>query len=132
MIQVNADNLEKEKQLAEKSEQDEQQGQSTTGEPMDTDMDFEAATTSQMDVSMGEANNSNAAGTTKNANANAVGGQEQKDNSTPQIDEEDMEELLQIQRDRLDRLKNVIVLGMDADAVKANGRNGDKEEDLLF
>ncbi|KAI8981582.1 hypothetical protein BDB01DRAFT_173927 [Pilobolus umbonatus] len=47
------------------------------------------------------------------------------------MDEDDMEELLQIQRDRLDRLKNVIVLGMDAELVKASGENAE-EEDLLF
>ncbi|KAG2205416.1 uncharacterized protein EV154DRAFT_480289 [Mucor mucedo] len=116
MIQVKADNLAKEKQLAEKSEEDQQHP-----EAMDTDMDFDS---SHMDVSLSlddttmvEANNSQ---------------QQQKQGlNTENIDEEDMEELLQIQRDRLDRLKKVIVLGMDADTVKANGRNGGKE-DLLF
>ncbi|CEG84080.1 hypothetical protein RMATCC62417_17930 [Rhizopus microsporus] len=44
-------------------------------------------------------------------------------------EDEDMEELLQIQRDRLDRLRKVILLGMDADAAKANS---DNKEDLLF
>lgn len=53
--------------------------------------------------------------------------QEQKDTT---IDAEDMEELLQIQRDRLERLKNVIVMGMDAEAVKSKG--GGDREDLLF
>ncbi|KAI9280646.1 hypothetical protein BY458DRAFT_499930 [Sporodiniella umbellata] len=43
-------------------------------------------------------------------------------------EEEDMEELLQIQKDRLDRLRNVIVLGMDADTAG----HLDNKEDLLF
>lgn len=113
MIQVKADNLEKEKQLAEKSEEEQQQP-----EAMDTDMDFDS---SQMDVSL-------SLDDTVMTDTNI---QQKQDINTDTIDEEDMEELLQIQRDRLDRLKKVIVLGMDADTVKANGRNGDKE-DLLF
>lgn len=111
MIQVKADNLAKEKQLAEKSE--EQQP-----EAMDTDMDFDS---SHMDFSL-------SLDDTTMVEAN---GQQKQGLNTDTMDEEDMEELLQIQRDRLDRLKKVIVLGMDADTVKANGRNGDKE-DLLF
>lgn len=131
MIQVKAANLEKEKLLAEKSVEDEQQlqqqqQQQQQTELMDTDMDFES---SQMDVSsssamddttMTEANNKSTADNNNESRLN-----------TDTMDEEDMEELLQIQRDRLDRLKKVIVFGMDADAVKANGDNGDKE-DLLF
>jgi hypothetical protein len=111
MIQVKAEKLEQEKQQLEKSEQQQQQQ-----DPMnvDTDMDFEST---QMDVSMSLDD------TMDNSQPN-------KEN-TATIDEEDMEELLQIQRDRLDRLKNVIVLGMDADTVKASSRGGDKE-DLLF
>ncbi|KAG2237748.1 hypothetical protein BDF21DRAFT_253159 [Thamnidium elegans] len=112
MIQVKADNLEKEKRLAEKSEEEQQQP-----EPMDTDMDFES---SQMDISL-------------SLDDTMIESQQKPDNEihTDTIDEEDMEELLQIQRDRLDRLKKVIVLGMDAETVKANGVDGDKE-DLLF
>jgi hypothetical protein len=56
------------------------------------------------------------------------------DNNTkeqPSMDDEDMEELLQIQKYRLERLKNVIVLGMDAESVKASSRGGEKD-DLLF
>jgi hypothetical protein len=49
----------------------------------------------------------------------------------PSMDDEDMEELLQIQKYRLERLKNVIVLGMDAESVKASSRGGEKD-DLLF
>lgn len=114
MIQVKADNLEKEKRLAEKSEEEQQQP-----EPMDTDMDFES---SQMDISL----------SLDEPTLNEVPQQKQNDGiNTDIIDEEDMEELLQIQRDRLDRLKKVIVLGMDAETVKANGADGDKE-DLLF
>ncbi|KAI9361495.1 hypothetical protein BD770DRAFT_408635 [Pilaira anomala] len=114
MIQVKADNLEKEKRLAEKSEEEQHQP-----EPMDTDMDFES---SQMDISL----------SLDEPTLNEVPQQKQNDGiNTDIIDEEDMEELLQIQRDRLDRLKKVIVLGMDADTVKANGADGDKE-DLLF
>ncbi len=45
-------------------------------------------------------------------------------------EEGDMEELLQIQKDRLDRLRNVILLGMDAD--KAANDHLDNKEDLLF
>ncbi|KAG1046457.1 hypothetical protein G6F43_011062 [Rhizopus delemar] len=45
-------------------------------------------------------------------------------------EEGDMEELLQIQKDRLDRLRNVILLGMDAD--KAANNHLDNKEDLLF
>lgn len=104
--------MEKEKQQLEKAEQAPQ----LDAMNVDTDMDFES---SQMDASlpldMMETDQQ----------------QSSKEITTNAIDEEDMEELLQIQRDRLDRLKNVIVLGMDADAVKANGRDGDKE-DLLF
>ncbi|GAA5799757.1 hypothetical protein HPULCUR_005174 [Helicostylum pulchrum] len=112
MIQVKADNLEKEKRLAEKSEEEQQQP-----EPMDTDMDFES---SQMDMSL-------------SLDDTMIESQQKPENEilTDTIDEEDMEELLQIQRDRLDRLKKVIVLGMDAETVKANGGDGDKE-DLLF
>ncbi|GAA5807986.1 hypothetical protein MFLAVUS_001367 [Mucor flavus] len=111
-IQVKADNLEKEKRLSEKSEEEQQQP-----EPMDTDMDFES---SQMDMSL-------------SLGDTMVESQQKSGNEilTDTIDEEDMEELLQIQRDRLDRLKKVIVLGMDAETVKANGGDGDKE-DLLF
>lgn len=43
-------------------------------------------------------------------------------------EEGDMEELLQIQKDRLDRLRNVILLGMDADSAN----HLDNKEDLLF
>lgn len=118
MIQVKADNLEKEKRLAEKSEEEQQQ-QHEQSEPMDTDMDFES---SQMDVSLSMDD------TTM---VEAKPSENDSGLNTENIDEEDMEELLQIQRDRLDRLKKVIVFGMDAEAVKANGSNGDKE-DLLF
>ncbi|KAL9557374.1 hypothetical protein MBANPS3_001398 [Mucor bainieri] len=116
VIQIKADNLEKEKQQQEKAEQ----APSSDAMNVDTDMDFES---SQMDTSlnmdmMETDQPQSSQNATKESTANA-------------IDEEDMEELLQIQRDRLDRLKNVIVLGMDADAVKANGRDSDKE-DLLF
>lgn len=119
MIQVKADNLEKEKQLAEKSAEEEQQQQQQQTELMDTDMDFES---SQLDVpsAMDDTTMTEAKPTENESRLN-----------TDTMDEEDMEELLQIQRDRLDRLKKVIVFGMDADAVKANGDNGDKE-DLLF
>lgn len=117
MIQIKADNLEKEKQQQEKADQ----APPPDAMNVDTDMDFES---SQMDASLNvdmmetDQPQSSQNASKESAAANA-------------IDEEDMEELLQIQRDRLDRLKNVIVLGMDADAVKANGRDGDKE-DLLF
>ncbi|KAG1144092.1 hypothetical protein G6F37_010120 [Rhizopus arrhizus] len=47
-----------------------------------------------------------------------------------EVDEGDMEELVQIQKDRLDRLRNVILLGMDAD--KAANNHLDNKEDLLF
>lgn len=114
MIQVKADNLAKEKQLAEKLEEDHPHP-----DAMDTDMDFDS---SHMDVSL-------SLDDTTMVEANH--GHQKQGLNTDNIDEEDMEELLQIQRDRLDRLKKVIVLGMDADTVKANGRNGDKE-DLLF
>ncbi|KAL7312497.1 hypothetical protein PS15m_008253 [Mucor circinelloides] len=115
VIQIKADNLEKEKQQQEKAEQ----APPPDAMNVDTDMDFGS---SQMDASLNvdmmETDQPQQSQSLKEATASA-------------IDEEDMEELLQIQRDRLDRLKNVIVLGMDADAVKANGRDGDKE-DLLF
>ena len=81
---------------------------------MDQDMDFNAA---QLDMSMDE--------TGENMPS------EQDKQKAMAIDEEDMEELLQIQRDRLDWLKNVVVLGMDADAAKSNGRE-EKTQDLLF
>lgn len=113
MIQVKAEKLEQEKQQLEKSEQQ----QNMDAMNVDTDMDFETA---QMDVSM-------SLDDTMDKDPN---NQLTKEN-TATFDEEDMEELLQIQRDRLDRLKNVIVLGMDADTVKASGRGGAKE-DLLF
>ncbi|GAN03032.1 hypothetical protein MAM1_0032d02482 [Mucor ambiguus] len=116
VIQIKADNLEKEKQQQEKAEL----APSSDAMNVDTDMDFES---SQMDASL----NVDMMETDQaQSSQNAV-----KESTANVIDEEDMEELLQIQRDRLDRLKNVIVLGMDADAVKANGRDGDKE-DLLF
>jgi hypothetical protein len=110
MIQVKAEKLEQEKQQLEKSEQQ----QNMDAMNVDTDMDFEST---QMDVSM--------------SMDDTMDHQQSAKDNTATIDEEDMEELLQIQRDRLDRLKNVIVLGMDADTVKASGRGGDKE-DLLF
>lgn len=117
VIQIKADNLEKEKQQQEKAEQ----AAPSDAMHVDTDMDFEA---SQMEASLSvDMMETDQPQQSQNA-AN-------KDSAANAIDEEDMEELLQIQRDRLDRLKNVIVLGMDADAVKANGRDGDKE-DLLF
>ncbi|KAI8097959.1 uncharacterized protein B0P05DRAFT_97742 [Gilbertella persicaria] len=81
-------------------------------DPMQVDQEMEFGTT-QLDLSMDD---------------------EQVDTNKQKpvtIDEEDMEELLHIQRDRLDRLKNVIVFGMDADAAKANGSD-EKIEDLLF
>ena len=112
MIQIKAENLEKEKQQLEKAEQAPQ----LDAMNVDTDMGFES---SQMDASL----SLDMMETDQQQNSKEI--------TTNAIDEEDMEELLQIQRDRLDRLKNVIVLGMDADAVKANGRDGDKE-DLLF
>lgn len=116
VIQIKADNLEKEKQQQEKAELT----APSDAMNVDTDMDFEA---SQMEASLSvDMMETDQPQQSQNA---------AKDSAANAIDEEDMEELLQIQRDRLDRLKNVIVLGMDADAVKANGRDGDKE-DLLF
>ncbi|KAK4510192.1 uncharacterized protein ATC70_006364 [Mucor velutinosus] len=116
VIQIKADNLEKERQQQKKAEQ----APPPDTMNVDTDMDFES---SQMDASLSvDMMETDQPQSSQNA---------AKESATSAIDEEDMEELLQIQRDRLDRLKNVIVLGMDADAVKANGRDGDKE-DLLF
>ncbi|KAI9481237.1 MAG: hypothetical protein EXX96DRAFT_538452 [Benjaminiella poitrasii] len=119
MIEFKAESLEREKQL-EKAEL----LQSNEAMNVDTDMEFDP---SQMDVSLPlDDSNSNMMETEQQQSSVKM-----TDISTANIDEEDMDELLQIQRDRLDRLKNVIVLGMDADAVKANGPNEDKE-DLLF
>ena len=46
------------------------------------------------------------------------------------MDEDDMDELLQLQMERLDRLRNVIVHGVDVESLKDN-QSSDKD-DLLF
>ncbi|KAI8375228.1 hypothetical protein BD560DRAFT_393095 [Blakeslea trispora] len=102
---IQAKELKKEQQAMDKMETDNHDAMQ-----IDQDMDFSSA---QLDMSMDE--------TTETEN-------KQKPMT---IDEEDMEELLQIQRDRLDWLKNVVVLGMDADAAKSNGKE-EKAQDLLF
>ncbi|ORX59621.1 hypothetical protein DM01DRAFT_1333085 [Hesseltinella vesiculosa] len=48
-----------------------------------------------------------------------------------EVDEEELEELLQIQKDRLDRVKKVMVLGLDAAQVNTESGKGNKD-DLLF
>lgn len=45
-------------------------------------------------------------------------------------EEEDMEEMLQLQRERLDRLRNVIVHGVDVETIKASQSQG--KDDILF
>ncbi|KAI8327225.1 hypothetical protein EDC96DRAFT_532365 [Choanephora cucurbitarum] len=104
------------KELKKEQQQHALDKMETENDPMqmDQDMDFNAA---QLDMSMDE--------TVENMPS------EQDKQKAMAIDEEDMEELLQIQRDRLDWLKNVVVLGMDADAAKSNGRE-EKTQDLLF
>ncbi|KAI8069237.1 hypothetical protein BC940DRAFT_298237 [Gongronella butleri] len=47
------------------------------------------------------------------------------------VDEEEMEEMLNIQKDRLARLKKVMVLGLDATQVNADSGKG-TNDDLLF
>ena len=59
----------------------------------------------------------------------------QRDNDNPTTDvvmedEEDMEEMLQLQRERLDRLRNVIVHGVDVETIKASQSQG--KDDILF
>ncbi|KAG0182925.1 hypothetical protein DFQ28_003654 [Apophysomyces sp. BC1034] len=57
----------------------------------------------------------------------------QQDSHTEQLlEDEDMDELLQIQRERLERVRKVIVLGMDAESVKATQNGGEEKDDLLF
>ncbi|KAF7731535.1 hypothetical protein EC973_009299 [Apophysomyces ossiformis] len=48
------------------------------------------------------------------------------------LEDEDMDELLQIQRERLERVRKVVVLGMDAELVKENQNDGGEKDDLLF
>ncbi|KAI7869502.1 hypothetical protein BDF14DRAFT_1782038 [Spinellus fusiger] len=48
------------------------------------------------------------------------------------LEDEDMEELLLLQRDRLDKLRKVVVLGMEADSVKGNHHDESGKDDLLF
>lgn len=100
---MKAQDAEMEKQQLEKPHQE--------NDPMHIDVEFESSQVS-LDPMM-ELDKSN----------------DQQEQKNTAIDAEDMEELLEIQRDRIERLKNVIVMGMDAEAVKA--KDGDKE-DLLF
>ncbi|KAI8370587.1 uncharacterized protein BYT42DRAFT_647817 [Radiomyces spectabilis] len=46
------------------------------------------------------------------------------------MEEEDLEELLQLQKERMERLRNVVIYGMDAESLKSKGDRGN--EDLLF
>ncbi|KAI7855458.1 hypothetical protein BDC45DRAFT_605094 [Circinella umbellata] len=57
------------------------------------------------------------------------GGQQSSSTIEP-MDEDDMDELLQIQRERLERLRNVIVHGVDVESLKDSQGNG--KDDLLF
>lgn len=59
--------------------------------------------------------------------------QRDNDNQTTDVvmeEEEDMEEMLQLQRERLDRLRNVIVHGVDVETIKASQSQG--KDDILF
>ncbi|KAI9252385.1 hypothetical protein BDA99DRAFT_520960 [Phascolomyces articulosus] len=58
------------------------------------------------------------------------GGQQPSSSAVEPMDEDDMDELLQLQRERLERLRNVIVHGMDVDSLKDSQGNG--KDDLLF
>ncbi|KAI8877199.1 hypothetical protein K501DRAFT_260802 [Backusella circina FSU 941] len=108
-----AEKLEKDKQQLEKNEvtEDTEMEDGSMGLGFSSDMSLDDGTI-MMDTASGEANHT-------------------KEQQQPSMDDEDMEELLQIQKYRLERLKNVIVLGMDAESVKASSRGGEKD-DLLF
>ncbi|KAI8968223.1 hypothetical protein BDF20DRAFT_916776 [Mycotypha africana] len=115
---------EEEEQLRLQQQQNEEDGEGN--DPMDAEMDF---TTTKPP-------NDHAGSSVMNGVAEEAEGNQRADGEkVPQteemaIDEEDMEQLLQIQKARLERLKNVMVLGMDAETVKAN--SDESKEDLLF
>ncbi|KAI9494866.1 hypothetical protein BDB00DRAFT_870864 [Zychaea mexicana] len=58
------------------------------------------------------------------------GQQQQHQQAVEPMDEDDMDELLQLQRERLDRIRNVIVHGVDVEQLKDSQSGG--KDDLLF
>ncbi|KAI8146681.1 hypothetical protein BJV82DRAFT_394288 [Fennellomyces sp. T-0311] len=54
----------------------------------------------------------------------------QQQSAVEPMDEDDMDELLQLQMERLERLRNVIVHGVDVESLKDN--QSSEKDDLLF
>ncbi|KAI9031734.1 hypothetical protein CLU79DRAFT_729821 [Phycomyces nitens] len=124
-LQSEADKRQQEQQ--EQQQQQQHQHQDNLGADMDGDMSM-GFHPSQMDLSI-DMDNDPVDHSKDHAH---MQNRSQAQLAEHGLEDEDMEELLMLQRDRLDRLRKVIVLGMDAEHVQASQNDGSGKDDLLF
>lgn len=109
---------------AKREESETGTGAAAMEEMMGTDLSL-----SNVDFDMAFDSTTDAAGTGGESMGAADGNELQKEDV---MEEDDMEELLQAQRERLDRLRSLLIHRMDAELLTANQGGMGGNDDLLF